>query len=118
MTSNKILDGTIVGADLAANISIFTSGDMQSFNFTANSGNFNNLTAGNLVFTSGTITGNFTVLGATQLNTLTTTSSATLNSLGVTNNATVGGTLGVTGATTLGQHAGRDRRDYPGQHWA
>ena len=33
--------------------------------------------------------------------TLTTSSSATLNSLGVTNNATVGGTLGVTGATTL-----------------
>lgn len=48
-----------------------------------------------------TTTNGITNTGDVGTGTLSTTGLATLNSVGVTNNATVGGTLGVTGATTL-----------------
>ena len=57
----------------------------------------NNLTVTTNASISGTLgAGNTTITG-----TLSTSGTATLNAATVTNNATVGGTLGVTGATTL-----------------
>ena len=49
-------------------------------------------------------TGNITNTGNISMATLQTSGLATLNSLSVTNNATVGGTLNVTGASTLGNY--------------
>jgi len=50
---------------------------------------------------AATFSSTVNVTGATTLTTLTTSGTSTLTSLSVTNNETVGGTLGVTGASTL-----------------
>lgn len=95
VTSNKILDGTIVGADLAANISFTTSGTLQATNLTSNQltsvdGNFVNIVAtngqfNNLIFTSATIIADLTVG----------------NDLDVGNDGTFGNDLTVQGMLTV-----------------
>ncbi|MEQ9403316.1 MAG: tail fiber domain-containing protein, partial [Cyclobacteriaceae bacterium] len=67
----------------------------------------NNATVGGTLGVTGATTtngigntGNITNSGDVNTATLQTSGAATLNSAGITNNATVGGTLGVTGATT------------------
>ncbi len=71
VTTGKILDATIIGADLDPNINIATagliqSGSMQTTTFTSNTvtaaaGNFVNLAVTNLTFTSATILADLTV---------------------------------------------------------
>ena len=74
------------GQDIFVNGSVNTTGNVVATGF-----------VGTAVLASGTVVG-----GAISGTTVASSGAATLNSLGVTTNATVGGTLNVTGASTLG----------------
>jgi hypothetical protein len=125
--TNNLTAGTITGTPISGSTGYFTTAQATNFS-TANAvisgGSLNgtpigatsastatfstavatNLSTANAVITGGSL--NSTPVGATTASTgafttLTSSGASTLNSLGVTNNATVGGTLGVTGASTL-----------------
>ena len=106
--STRSIDSDLIDELFSHEDSIFSSGILRSPSLygsqifaldTTINGN-NTITGNNTVSGSETISGSLSA-GATTLSTVSTSGAATLNSASVTNNATVGGTLGVTGASTL-----------------